>query len=404
MRVVLIGPYPVDKNRPSGGVEASFLNLLEGLRVFGDVEPHVVTFVPGAKRQLSADNGSYPVRYLPGRSRFNNLTLYRGNRLTLQRALAELRPDIVHAQDAIGYGYVSLRAAGRVPVVVSIHGIVREEPKHLAMGLERLRTGVARARVQAYCIRHARYLLQPTTYPEEYFGREIRGRIVDVGNPIADRFFEVERAPERGRLLFAGTVSRGKRLLDLVEALPLLRRSVPDVSLRAAGPTPDPAYLSLVRARIAELGLEDRVTLLGPLTPAELLEEYGRASLLVLPSGQETSPMVIGEAMAVGLPVVATRVGGVPYLVEDGRTGFVVDVGDVDAIAERASRLLAADRRGFEFGAAARRVACERFRSADVAARVRDVYLAALGEGSHSARANPARAASYTENDVPPAR
>lgn len=404
MRVALIGPYPVDENRPSGGVEASFLNLLEGLRVVDDVEPYVVTFVPGAKGQLSVDNGSHRVRFLPGRSRFNNLTLYRGNRHMLERALAELRPDIVHAQDAIGYGYVSLRAAGRVPVVVSIHGIVREEPKHLTMGVERLRTGVARTRVQAYCVRHARYLLQPTTYPEEYFGREIRGRIVDVGNPIADRFFEVEPAPEQGRMLFAGTVSRGKRLLDLVAALPLVRRSVPDVSLRAAGPTPDPAYLSLVRARIAELGLDDRVTLLGPLTPTELLEEYRRASLLVLPSGQETSPMVIGEAMAVGLPVVATRVGGVPYLVEDGKTGFVVDVGDVGAIAERASLLLAADRRGFEFGAAARRVACERFRSADVAARVRDVYLAALGDGSHSAGANPARVASYTESDVPPTR
>jgi glycosyltransferase involved in cell wall biosynthesis len=104
--------------------------------------------------------------------------------------------------------------------------------------------------------------------------------------------------------------------------------------------------------------------------------------VLVLASQQETSPMVIAEAMASGVPVVATRVGGIPYLVDDGRTGFLVGVGDVDALTARLSELLGDDAKRRAFGEAARARAAERFKPAAVAARVRDVYIeASRGRG-----------------------
>jgi glycosyltransferase involved in cell wall biosynthesis len=109
-----------------------------------------------------------------------------------------------------------------------------------------------------------------------------------------------------------------------------------------------------------------------------MLDEYRRAAVFVLPSAQETSPMVIAEAMAAGVPVVATRVGGVPYLVEDGRTGFFVEVGDIDGLAQRVGDLLGDERTRRSFAAAARSRA-EQFRTAAVAARVRTVYEEAVG-------------------------
>jgi glycosyltransferase involved in cell wall biosynthesis len=382
MRVVLVGPYPLDPTRFGGGVETSFFNLVEGLSSFADIEAHVVTFVRGARQVHRIDTGTVSVLYLPGRARFNNVTLYRSDRRRLERVLERLEPDVVHAQDAVGYGYVALRAARGVPVVVSIHGIVREEPKHIARRADRVRTRIARVTIERYCVRHARYLVAPTPYPEEYFGSEIRGRIVDVGNAISDRFFAVEPAPEPGRVLYVGGITRGKRLLDLVEALARVRRSVPDVLLRVAGPPTDPEYAGSVDARIRDLGLGARVALLGALPTETLIDEYRRASLLVLPSGQETSPMVIGEAMAAGVPVVATRTGGVPYLVADGETGYVVGVGDVGALGERMSQTLLDDGARAALAAASRSVARGRFRSVDVATRVRDVYRSALADGA----------------------
>src|SRR5262249_8887118 len=156
-------------------------------------------------------------------------------------------------------------------------------------------------------------------------------------------FFSADDETEPGRLLYSGWVIRLKRLLDLLQALDKVRNRFPNTTLRVAGGTPDAEYLRLVKEWITTHDLERNVALLGPRSQAELVEEYKKCALLVLPSGQENSPMVIGEAMAVGKPVVATRVGGVPYLIDDGQTGFVVDVGDVDTLADRILTILSDD-------------------------------------------------------------
>jgi glycosyltransferase involved in cell wall biosynthesis len=380
MRVALVGPYPLDPGQVAGGVEASFVNLVQGLALLDGLEPHVIAFVPPSGRAQEVDVAGTPVRYVPAPTRHNNLTLYRTQRRLLRRVLDELEPDVVHAQDALGYGYVCLRAAKREAVVISVHGIVRETRKSLTRPRDRLQVTLAGVAVEAYCVRRARYLVQPTRYPEEYFDGEVRGHIVDVGNGVQDRFFAVEPQPEPGRVLYAGAVTELKRVLDLVDAFARVRATVPGAALRIAGDAPDGDYLARVRGRVAEHGLEDDVTLLGRLRTDELLEEYRRASLFALVSGQETSPMVVAEAMAASVPIVATRVGGVPYLVDDGRTGVLVGVADVVALGDGIAGLLSDEPRRAELARAARRRAEERFRIADVAARVRAVYRDALDE------------------------
>jgi glycosyltransferase involved in cell wall biosynthesis len=373
IRVVLVGPYPATAGRPAGGVETAFLNLLDGLAALQEVDAHVATFVPGLASDELVMHGQIPVYRLPGRRRMNNLTLYRSNRLSLARTLDRLQPDLVHAQDAVGNGYISLRAS-RVPVVVSIHGIVREEPKQLERLSDRLRTRIARVAVERYCIRHAMFLAAPTPYPERYFGSEIRGQIVDVGNAVAERFFSVVPDPVPGRMLYVGGITRGKRLLDLVEALAFVRSALPGPTLRVAGPPVDAAYANAVRRRVRELELDPCVEFLGPCDVTTLLEEYRRASVVVLPSAQETSPMVIAEAMAAGVPVVATRVGGIPWLVSDRETGFLVDVGDVEALGRRVAEALGDGEMRARLAAAGRAAARERFRPIDVATRALGLY------------------------------
>jgi len=373
VRVALVGPYS-SPGRAKGGVESSFQNLLAGLASFGDLELEVLTFAGAPTPEQDGDANGVRVHRLAAPGRFNNLTFYRGSRRALGRALEELRPQIVHAQDALGHGYVCLRTVRNAPVVVSVHGIVRETRNLVSSPRDRLQVTLAGVAVERYCVRHAEFLLQPTPYPQQYFGEEIGGRIFDVGNAVADGFFALEPAPDQGRVLYAGGITPGKRVLDLVEAT----ARVPRASLRLAGGAPDRTYAAAVTERIRELELEGRAALLGQLDAGRLLDEYRRAAVLVLPSAQETSPMVIAEAMAAGVPVVATRVGGVPHLVDDGRTGFLVEVGDTDALAQRVAELLGDERTRRSFAAAARSRA-EQFRAAAVAERVRTVYEEAVG-------------------------
>jgi glycosyltransferase involved in cell wall biosynthesis len=378
IRVALVGPYPVDPDRVRGGVEASFATLASALTEFAEVDPRVITFVPGLAETERREVGGVPVTYLPAPRRLRSLTLHLRERRSLRRELAALRPDLVHAQDTLQYGFICLKAVRETPVVLSIHGIARAELRFAPTLVVRLRIALAISALERYCIRHARYLTEPTRYPEEFFGSEIRGRVWDVGNPISDDFFALEPSPEPGRILYAGSFIPRKRVLDLVEAMPHILASMPGATLRAIGGDADPEYARKVRARVQQLGLEGSIQLVHGIAYDKLVDEYRRASVLALPSGEETSPMVIGEAMAAGVPVVATQVGGVRYLVDEGVTGHVIEPGDVVALASRITGILGDPERGAALGAAGRTKADENFRIGSVAARVRAVYEEAL--------------------------
>lgn len=378
MRVALVGHFPLEPDNFGGGVQTSTANLLCGLRALGGMELHLLAPTSEVANPFHVDRDGIHFHYLPSPSRLNALTLHRGGRQVLKRFLPELEPDVVHALDALDSGYICLRAAREYPLVISIHGIVREERKYASGAIDSLRTGFTSWFIERYCIKRAQYLIQPTTYPEEYFGSLIKGKIFDTGNAIADPFFEIEANTEPGWLVYSGAIIPRKRLVDLIEVVRRLKEEFPEVVLRVAGRAPDRGYLSLVERSIEAKRLRDSVVLLGQLTPDQLREEYRRCLFLILPSSQETSPMVIGELMATGKPVIATRVGGVPHLVEDAETGFVVEPGDIDTIVDRARKLLREAELRTRMGSRAREIAEKKFRIKTVAARVREVYREAM--------------------------
>jgi glycosyltransferase involved in cell wall biosynthesis len=266
-------------------------------------------------------------------------------------------------------------------VVVTIHGIAREELSFETSLLARLRVVIADLVPQRHVIRNARYFTESTRYPEDYFRGRIRGRVWDISNPIPDEFFAVDPVREPGRVLYTGSIIPRKRLLDLIAAMRTVCASRPDARLYVAGGEPHAAYAAKVKALVAELGLGGRVAFLGARPPRAMAEEYRRASVFVLPSGQETSPLAIGEAMASGVAVVATRVGGVPYLVHEGETGHTVAPGDVPALSDRIARVLDDPSYAAALGRAGRERAEERFRIDVVARQVRAMYDEAVGGG-----------------------
>ncbi|MEO5579102.1 MAG: glycosyltransferase family 4 protein [Gemmatimonadaceae bacterium] len=144
--------------------------------------------------------------------------------------------------------------------------------------------------------------------------------------------------PERRYLLFVGRlVDEVKRVSAIIRVFaPLAARHL-DAELLIVGDGPDGERLrklatELAPGRVRFLGWRSGVDTLAPL--------YNSAECLILPSRREGFPTVVGEAMACGTPVLASRVGGIPEMVVDGETGWLVVPGDDDALAERLSFLL----------------------------------------------------------------
>ena len=111
----------------------------------------------------------------------------------------------------------------------------------------------------------------------------------------------------------------------------------------------------MLRALALELGVGDRIRWAGRVEDAELLDWYAAADVFVLPSSSEAQGIVALEAMAAGLPVVASAVGGLLGTIDDGQSGFLVPAGEVEPLAERLAMLLADSELRRRLGGAARR-------------------------------------------------
>jgi glycosyltransferase involved in cell wall biosynthesis len=172
-----------------------------------------------------------------------------------------------------------------------------------------------------------------------------------------------------------GTVAtiRPQKALDvLLRAAAQIREAVPEVRVLVAGGSDDPEEERRLRRLLAELELEATVTLLGarPDVP-ELLAAFDVAALS---SDFEGSPLSLLEYMQAAKPVVATRVGGVPDIVEDGVTGLLVEPRDPAALAAAISGLLGDPARAAQIGEAGRERQLRDFTLAAMAARVGDLY------------------------------
>jgi glycosyltransferase involved in cell wall biosynthesis len=199
--------------------------------------------------------------------------------------------------------------------------------------------------------------------------------VYPIENPVDDVFFTVNGQGEQAILLYAGRVLPRKGLLNLLRALVEVRQAMPQVCLRVAGETESAAdYVEACRQFIEQQALDSAVAFLGSLTMEQMVEEYGRCAALALPSKQETAPIVVAEAMAAGRAVVATRVCGVPYMVEDGVSGLLVDHGDVAALASALQLVLRDRQLQLEMGRRGRQMAEARFRADVVARETRQVY------------------------------
>jgi glycosyltransferase involved in cell wall biosynthesis len=195
----------------------------------------------------------------------------------------------------------------------------------------------------------------------------VRARVVYPGVPIATP----PRGASRTRRV-VGTAARlvpVKGLVDLVRAFAVVRSEVEDTRLEIAGSGPE---RPLLEREVDMLGLTSAVDFLG--WRCDLLQLLPTWDVFAQASLEEGFGIAALEAMAAGLPVVATRVGGVPELVKDGETGWLVPRGDVRALAARLRALLLDPETRLAMGAAARARAKADFSVEQMVANVSAVY------------------------------
>lgn len=321
--------------------------LMVGPDARGGISTLIKTIIPVLPQQVE-------LLYLPtvrqrapeaaGKFSLLNLGVAGSQYLRFIIALVRFRPHLVHIHTSQGLGwlkdsfFVLAGKAFRRRVVVHVH----------AADFDKL-YGEHPPLVQAYTRRVMRLADGIIAVSAEW--RERLGRIAPIERVFTFRNCVVidpsqphafGRSDNGANALFLGSVGSRKGVFDLLEAMGHLKRLGSSLHLRIAGYEERAGELARARTRLGELALKESCQLVGDVrgeTKTRLLDE---ASLFVLPSYQEGLPMAVLEAMAAGLPVVTTPVGGLPEVIKDGYNGFLVPPGAVTVLAEKLA-LLAAD-------------------------------------------------------------
>lgn len=164
-----------------------------------------------------------------------------------------------------------------------------------------------------------------------------------------------------------------KRVHDVVDVFAKVNRKLPS-RLLFVGEGPD---LPKIQAKVYEMGLEDKVRFLGK--QDDIAQVISLADLLLLPSEKESFGLVALEAMACGVPTVGSLAGGIPELVQHGKTGFLAPIGDTDAMAAYAVRLLGDPALAEVFRKECLHRACNGFSRDVITNQYEDIYYRVLG-------------------------
>lgn len=309
-------------------------------------------------------------------ARWRLVQFLRASRRALRRECATFQPDVLHVHWWVPGGFAFWPGnANGVPVVLTSHGtdlfLLDRFP-----AVRSLAAPIFRAASQVTVIS------SPLLERVERLGVP-RERITVLPMPVsAERFAPpLHNVRDTGRLLFVGRLIERKGAEYAVRAMAALRRQGRAVRLTVIGDGPE--RIRLV-ALVEELGLRQAVDLAGALPHDDIAEHYRTASMLLMPAvtdwkgEQEGFGMVLVEAMASDLPVVATRNGGIPDVVTDEVTGLLVPERDAAALAAAAARLLDDPALSTRLADAARAELDRRFSPASLATGFDAVYRRAV--------------------------
>ncbi len=382
IKVLMMGAYPLEPGVVRGGIESATSTLVPALAERDDVDSvTVLRFHNGdALTDYRREGPKVEVHYLRSQGRLRTLSRSFLDLRKARRLIAQLNPDVVHGQEIGLYGDIAQRCSPNC--AVTVHGITFTDTSVDTLDnstlQSRLRDRLIR-NLEMRVLRRAKVVISISKYDAEVLDVPIQGTRVSIPNATAEEFFALAPSgPTEPRLLFAGVFTRRKNPLGLVNAFAQVRMAVPEARLALIGPQPDATYAKLVRDRVTALGLSDSVDIVDWVGNDRMRDEIAAARAVVLFSRQETSPTILAQAMAAGKPVVASRVGGVQEMVDDGETGFLVDSEDEAALADRMVKLLADQELCLRMGQRGHEVALERFTAAAVAEMTVDAYRKAM--------------------------
>ncbi|MED0653530.1 N-acetyl-alpha-D-glucosaminyl L-malate synthase BshA [Anoxybacillus geothermalis] len=284
------------------------------------------------------------------------------------------RLDVLHAHYAVPHAVCAVLArqmVGELPIVTTLHGtditVLGYDPSlsdMIKFGIEQsdIVTAVSDALVR-----------------QTYELLDVQKPIYTVYNFVDERVYRRREAGHLRReygiseqekvVIHVSNFRKVKRVPDVVRAFAIVRRHMP-AKLLLVGDGPE---MTVVCRLVKELGLNGDVRFLGKQDKLE--ELYSISDVMMLLSEKESFGLVLLEAMACGVPCIGTAIGGIPEVIEEGKSGFLCSLGDVEEAARRTLMLLTDRRLHQEMARQAVQTVKQKFRSSDIVGQYEQLYI-----------------------------
>jgi glycosyltransferase involved in cell wall biosynthesis len=329
MKILLCGPYAYKNQAIVGGVEA----VLENLRLgFNRYEPNLsIEVVSGSNKAVLAYERYKNITYIKQPKRKLGSVFISQYPLRIKRFLNKNDFDILNAHE-IDFAYYGLNINEKL--LLTLHGVTWEEKKYLPKYKQPLWDFLYVKKLNKI-LKNLKYLVSINPYIKELIKNKTNATIFDIYNPVPNEFFKIEDRSQEKRMFYIGVISRRKNLLTLMKSLVLVKKEIKDFKLVVAGKIGNRDYFDEIMNYIKKNNLTDNIEYLGKITEEQKFQEFSKMSFLILPSFQETAPMVISEAFATGKPVVGSNICGIPYMLDNERNGLLVNPTDEKDISSK---------------------------------------------------------------------
>lgn len=343
----------------SGGLERYAFEVATLLRENHDSRIIVITSGEKGNTDVKEEKNGFTMYRLGYQAKISNTPFAFSWITKVRRILRDEKPDVVHIHTPVpGIGDIAAFFA-RAPVVVTYHASTMRKGNRIPDTIIWLYEKLA----LPFLLWKAETIVCASDFIRDGFLSRYKQKSITLTPGVHSELFieKPEMKTSHPSILFvAGRIGRTdvyKGLDTLLDSMEILSKKMPEARLVVVG---DGDLLSEYETRAERLA-PGTVTFTGTLHGESLANEFQKAHVLAHPSRNESFGMVILEAMATGLPVVGTRVGGIPSLVKDGETGFLIEPSDAAALAEKLELLLSNPSLSKKFGANGRARAVSEF-------------------------------------------
>ncbi len=358
MRIIQAGPYPLDSNLIRGGVESSIYGISQALSPNNEV---IVMDYPRYGLKSDCVDDSNGIKVFRFKSKFGN-----NNALILRvfkviKTIKKFQPDICHLHSSSMFSLMLflLLKLNNIAVIITIHGLSHIEKKNNWQKNRNLKNWsklIVHSFIEFTLINWSKEIIVDTDYVANEIANYKKKRkifhlpkIHTIPQGINKLFSEIHCDLERTDILAVGSINPRKGFLELIQAMHKLIVKHPNAFLNIVGVVSDKKYLKKIEAKISELGLSKNIKINTNLSFHQLIEFYKQSSLFVLHTQEESQGIVFCEAMACGMPIVSTNVGGVAFVVDKNKGGLLSNFGDIDTFAENISLLMENSGLKYEF-------------------------------------------------------